>query len=88
MEKTKEEISKLESKANSFKQIEHFFNTNKSIQKYYKETIDECIRDNCYGVSTMMVLTIEKLLERIEDLEDNNDLLENEIVFLQEQIEQ
>lgn len=87
MEKTIKEISKLESNSNSFKQVENFFNTNKNIKKYYEETKDECIKDNCYGVATMMVLTIEKLLERIEDLEDNVVLLEDEVAFLQEQID-
>lgn len=77
MENNKE-ISVLQSNSNSFKQIEHFFNSNKQIQKYYTDIKEQCIKDNCYGVSTMMVVTIEKLLDTIEDLEDEIKFLENQ----------
>ena len=51
--------------------IERFFKNNKDVQKYYQEAVEECRRDNCFGVATMMVIAMEKMLERIEDLEDD-----------------
>lgn len=65
------ELSKLRSSAGSWNMIEQFFDNNKDIQKYYQEAREECRRDNCFGVATMMVIAMEKMLERIEDLEDD-----------------
>lgn len=77
MENTKEN-SIIVANSNSYKQIKHFFDSNKQIQKYYTEIKEQCIKDNCYGVATMMVVTIEKLLETIEDLEDEIKFLEKQ----------
>lgn len=71
-------ISMLESKSNSFEQLENFFNSNKQIQQYFDEIKNECIKNNYYGKATMMILTIEQLLEKIEDLEDEINFLEKE----------
>lgn len=63
-------VSILTSKANSFDRLEEFFEKDKRINPYYKEAVDECIRDNCCGVATMMIVALEKMLDSLEDLDD------------------
>lgn len=63
-------ISILTSKANSWDRIEEFFDKDKRIKPYYEEAVEECRRDNCYGVATMMIVALEKMLDRLEDLEE------------------
>lgn len=75
----KKEINILTSKANSWDRIEKFFKENKDIAPYYTETVEECRRDNYFGCATMMVITMEKLLEKISDLEDDIEYLEKEL---------
>lgn len=65
-----QKVSKLVSKANSFDRLEEFFEKDKRINPYYKQAVEECIRDNCYGVATMMIVALEKMLDRLEDLDD------------------
>lgn len=65
-----QKVSKLVSKANSFDRLEEFFEKDKRINPYYKQAVEECIRDNCYGVATMMIVALEEMLDRLEDLDD------------------
>lgn len=63
-------VSILTSKANGFDRLEEFFDNDKRINTYYKEAVEECRRDNCYGVATMMIVALEKMLDRLEDLDE------------------
>lgn len=63
-------VHTLRSSSNGWKKISEFFETNKSIKKYHEEIVEECRRDNYFGVATMMIMTIEKLLNEIEQLKD------------------
>lgn len=73
LQEIKEEMSSLRSGYNGWKRIVDFFETNKQIKPYYEETIEECRRNQCFGMATIMVLTMEKLLDEIEDLKDEID---------------
>lgn len=75
----KKEIDKLRGKANSWDRIEKFFKENKDIAPYYNEAVEECRRDNCFGCATMMIIAMEKVLEKVSDLEDDVEYLEKEL---------
>lgn len=75
LQKIKDEMDSLRSGYNGWNRLVEFFESNKQIQPYYEEIVEECRRDNYFGMATMMVMTIEKLLEEIEDLKDEIDLI-------------
>lgn len=62
----KSEYEKLRSKAGGWETLEKFFETKEGLKDIYQETVEECLRDNCYSVAVMMVLTIEKLMDYAE----------------------
>lgn len=68
LQEIKDEMDSLRSSANGWKRLVEFFETNEQLKPYYEEIKEECRRDNYFGIATMMVMTIEKLLEEIEDL--------------------
>jgi hypothetical protein len=55
------------SSVNAWLKMEEFFNTDMEIQKYYKDTCEELIHDQCYGKVTHMITTIKKLLDYISE---------------------
>ena len=74
-----DELSSLRSRANSYDSVKNFFNTNARVEPYWNEVREQCIRDNCQSVPTMMILTIEKLLDEIDNLEEENVSLEKQL---------
>lgn len=77
----KEGMDSLRSGYNGWNRLVKFFETNKQIQPYYEEIIEECRRDQCFSHPTIMILTIEKLLEEIEDLRDEYDFVTDEKIL-------
>lgn len=77
----KKEMDSLRSGYNGWNRLVEFFETNKQIQPYYEEIIEECRRDQCFSYPTIMILTIEKLLEEIEDLKDEYDFVTDEKIL-------
>ncbi|MFR2889116.1 MAG: hypothetical protein ACLTDM_13085 [Clostridium butyricum] len=63
---------------NNWRKIEDFFNTNEDIQIYYERVKEKYTYNNCDD-ATHMIITIEKLLERIQDLEDDLEYLERKL---------
>lgn len=61
---------------NNWRKIEDFFNTNEDIQIYYERVKEKYTYNND---ATHMIITIEKLLERIQDLEDDLEYLERKL---------
>jgi hypothetical protein len=59
-------INSLVGKANGYDRIKNFFDTNQDIKKVYNEVKVECVRNGCYSEATTFIVTIEKLLERID----------------------
>ena len=62
----KSEYENLKSKAGSWDSIEEFFENEEVLKDIYKETVSECLKDNCQSISVMMILTIRKLMEYAE----------------------
>jgi len=60
----------LEGRSNAYNQIEKWFNENPEIKKYYEETQKECFNEQCFGTATIIIITIEKLLNKIKNYED------------------
>ena len=79
IEELKSQLSALTSASNSWSSLVDFFETNEIIKPYYQEVIEECRKDNYFGMSTVMIMTIEKLLEKVTDLEENIELRDNVI---------
>jgi hypothetical protein len=75
LQEIKDEMNSLKSGHNSWKQLVKFFESNEQIKPYYEEIVEECRRDNYFGMATMMIMTIEKLLEEIDDLKDEYDFV-------------
>ena len=71
-----DKIRSLTSKSNSWERMVEFFESNKSIKEYYDDVSEECRRNQSFGYATIMILTIEKLLEKIDDLKDDVKYLE------------
>lgn len=59
-----------------WERIEYFFNTSEDIQPYYERVIE---KNKNINEASQMVMTIEKLLERISDLEQDLEFLESKI---------
>ena len=55
------------SSVNAWLAIKEFFETDKSIQNYYKDTCEELIHEQCYNTTTHMITTIQKLLDYIPE---------------------
>ena len=77
----KKEMDSLRSGYNSWNRLVGFFKTNKQIQPYYEEIHEQCRRDNYFGMATMMIMTIEKLLEEIDGLKDEIDFVTGEKII-------
>ena len=60
-------IKSLNMDSNGWNQIEKFFRTEPRIQELFREVSCELARDQCFGLATHMVATIEKLLDFYED---------------------
>ena len=54
-----------ELKAESFDRLVKFFEENVAIKPYFNAISTECKKNECYSLSTIMILTIEKLLDEI-----------------------
>lgn len=61
-----EKVDEAIRKANSWDNIDKFFNENKQIQKVYEEVRRECYKDQCFGASTIYIEVINKLMEMAE----------------------
>ena len=77
----KKEMNSLRSGYNGWNRLVEFFKTNKQVQHYYEEIAEECRRDLCFSQPTIMILTIEKLLEEIEDLQEEYDFITDEKIL-------
>lgn len=53
-------------KANSWDQIDRFFNEDKRIKRIYEEVRLECYRDQCFGAATIYLEVINKLMGMAE----------------------
>lgn len=67
-------ISILTSKANSWDNIEEFFKNNEDIKSIYEEARDELYKENCQSASSIIILTIEKLIDKADHYGLLNDL--------------
>lgn len=64
-------ISGLVSKANAYEKIEKFFNDDSSrVKKYYIEASNNLIKQGCYSSAIIIIETIENILDKIENLEE------------------
>lgn len=66
----REYINNLKCKANSWDRMARFFENSEEIQEYYQDAIKECRECNCHSEVIMMIVAIEKALEKIEELKD------------------
>jgi len=73
-----ENIKNNQGKINGYIRITDFFNTDKQVKTYFDEIKEQCRKDNYFGEATMIIMTIEKLLEKIDDLEDDKNYYEKE----------
>lgn len=60
-------LNVLVSCTNAWISLEKFFQEDTEIKPYYEEARDEAWRDNCQSASVIMIMTIRKLLERIDE---------------------
>lgn len=58
-------LDELIRNSNGWDRINTFFQTNHEIQPFFKETSEECLRDGCYSLPVIYVMTIEKLLNKV-----------------------
>ena len=56
-----------ELKASSFDRLTEFFKENSIIKPYFDVITEECKKNKCYSLATRMILTIEKLLDEINN---------------------
>ena len=56
----------LKCKASSWETIENFFENEPVLKDIYKETVDECLRNNCQSTPVMIMSTVRKILEYAE----------------------
>lgn len=52
--------------SNSYRQIERFFYNDKRIKPFYEEAQRECIECGNVGMATIMITTIQNLLDELE----------------------
>ena len=64
------EFSRMVGKSNGWDQLYTFFHEDKRIKPTFEEVVEECHRDNCQSAVTMMILTIERLLDENENLKE------------------
>lgn len=64
--KALEESKSLVPQSNSYIQLEKFFYKNKRIKPFFEEAQNECIETGNVGMATIMITTIENLLDELE----------------------
>lgn len=64
--KALEESKSLVPQANSYMQIEKFFYKNKRIKPFFEEAQNECVETGNVGMATIIITTIENLLDELE----------------------
>jgi len=60
-------LNSLVSCTNSWIRLDKYFNEDEFIKPYYEEACEEAMRDNCHSSVSIMIMTIKKVLDEIED---------------------
>lgn len=77
-DKLHETISELISKSNSWDRLINFFVNNKEIEPYYKMAQQKACNCQYFGTDIICILTIEKLLDEIQNLKDELQSYDNQ----------
>lgn len=80
------QIAELKSYKGGWDSIKNYFDSDPMVSPLFKETCDDLIKDQCFGIANHMIVTVEKLAERVDNDKDEIEELENELREAKKQI--